>query len=148
MKTLIVILIISAFLQSSILPVNLVLIILICRCFQKISKTNLYLAFSFGLLISHLNLTTLGLDSLIFVICVQLTQVLSKARLAGNSLLIVPIIFVLLILSQSIVSIFYHQSLNLFPKVLLEAVISLPIFYGLRLWEERFITRKDIKLKI
>lgn len=148
MKTLIVILIIAAFLQSSILSMNLVLIIFICRSFQRISKSNLYLAFGFGLLISHLNLTTLGFDSLIFIICVQLTQVFSKARFTRNSLLIVPISLVLLIFSQVIASVFLHQSLNLFPKVLFETLISLPLFYALRLWEERFIARGDIKLKV
>lgn len=148
MKTLIVILIIASFLQTTILPINLVLIILICRSYLKISPSNLYLAFIFGILISHLNLVTLGFNSLIFIICVQLTQGLSKTRLARNSLLIIPITFVLLGIFGILTSIFLNQSLNLFPKVLFESSISLPILYVLRIWEERFIVRGDIKLKM
>ncbi len=148
MKTLIVILIIASFLQTTVLPINIVLIILIARAYTKISRSNLHLALIFGLLISHLNLTTLGFDSLLFVIFVQITQVLSKTRLAGNSLLIIPITFILLTLSESLSSVFLHQSLKLFPKILLESLLSLPILYVIRLWEERFIVRDNIKLKV
>lgn len=148
MKTLIVVLIIASFIQTAILPIDLVLIILICRSYTKSSVANLYLALGFGLLIAHLNLNTLGIDSLIYILAVQITQALSKVRLAGNSLLIVPITFIVLSLSHLVSSIILHQSLNLFPKVLIESLISLPIFYGIRLWEERFIVRKEIKLKV
>jgi len=148
MKTLIVVLIIASFIQTTILPIDLVLIILICRSYTKSSVSNLYLALGFGLLIAHLNLNTLGIDSLIYILAVQITQALSKVRLAGNSLLIIPITFILLGLSHLVSSIILHQSLNLFPKVLIESLISLPIFYGIRLWEERFIVRKEIKLKV
>ncbi len=148
MKTLIVILIIASFLQTTILPIDLVLMILICRSYIKISPSNLYLAFIFGILISHLNLVTLGLNSLIFIACVQITQGLSKTRLAGNSLLIIPITFVLLSFSGILTSVFLNQSLEIFHKVLLESLISLPILYALKVWEERFIVRGDIKLKM
>lgn len=148
MKTLIVILILVSFLQVTIIPLDLVLIILICRSFLKISKSNLYLAFIFGLLISHLRLVNLGFDSLIYLLAVQITQVLSKFRLAGNSLLIIPLTFVLLTLSQFINFLFLHEGLSLFPKVLIEAGFSLPILYVLRIWEERFIIQRGIKLKI
>lgn len=148
MKTLIIILILAAFLQTTIIPIELVLIVLICRSFLKISKSNLYLAFFFGLLISHLRIVNLGFDSIVYLLTVQLTQILSKVRLAGNSLLIIPLTFVLLILSQIINFLFLHEGLNLFPKVLIEALFSLPILYILRIWEERFIVRREIKLKV
>lgn len=148
MKTLIIILIIASFLQTTILPIDIVLIILICRSYIRISPSNLYLALIFGILISHLNLVTLGFNSLIFIFCVQTTQVLSKTRLAGNSLLIVPITFVLLNFSGLLTSVFIHQSVDLFPKAVIESLISLPILYLLKFWEERFIVRADIKLKM
>src|SRR3989338_7884502 len=100
MKTLIIILILAAFLQTTILPIDLVLLILICRAYVVSEKANLYLAFSFGLLTSHLNLVNLGFQSLIYLIIVQATQILSKIRLAGNPLLIVPISLVFLFFNQ------------------------------------------------
>ncbi len=148
MKTLIIILILASFLQTTIIPMDLVLIILICRSYIKISKSNLYLALFFGLLISHLKLTYLGFDSLVYLIAVQITQILSKSRLAGNSLLIIPLTFVLITLSQFINFLFLHESLNLFPKVLIEAGISLLVLYVLRIWEERFIVQGGIQLKV
>lgn len=148
MKILIIILIIAAFFQTTIIPIDLVLIILIARSYIKVAKSNLYLALGLGLLMSHLNLNPYGLDSLIYLVVVQITQALSKTRLAGNSLLITAITFILLTFSHLISSLFLHQSINLFPKVLIESLISLPILFGLRLWEERFIIRREIKLKM
>ncbi|MBI2599507.1 hypothetical protein HYW43_01135 [Candidatus Daviesbacteria bacterium] len=148
MKTLIIVLIIASLLQSTILPIDLVLIILICRSFIKLDQANLFLAFSFGLLDSHLNLIPLGLNSLIYLFIIQITQTLSKSRLAGNSLLICPLSLILLSAYQLISSLFLQQTPQLFPKVLWEGLAALPIFYIVRLWEERFIVYKDIKLKI
>lgn len=138
MKTLIVVLIITSFIQYTVLPLNLVLIILICRSYLISDKANLFLAFAFGLLIGHLNLTTLGLTSVTYLIIAAIVEGLSKSRLAGNPLLIVPLTFGLLLGSQ----------VTLFPKIFLESLISLPIFYLVKIWEERFIVRKEIKLKL
>lgn len=148
MKTLIVILIVAAFLQTTILPLDLVLIILICRAYVKGGKENLYLGFIFGLLISHLSLTLMGVKSILYLIFITVTQLLSKTRLAGNSLIIIPLSFILLSANQITNSILLGQSLQIFPRVLVESVISLPILYLIRLWEERFIVRGDIKLKV
>lgn len=147
MKTLILVLIIISFLQATVLPINLVLIILICRAYIKSDKTNLYFAFTFGLLTAHLNLTFLGLQSVVYLILIQITESLSKTRLAGNPLLIVPISLMLLVLNSVTNSIFIHQIWE-FKGVILESLLSLPILYLVRIWEERFIVRKEIKLKI
>lgn len=101
-------------------------------------KANLFLAFAFGLLNGHLNLATLGLTSVTYLIIAAIVEGLSKSRLAGNPLLIVPLTFGLLLGSQ----------VTLFPKIFLESLISLPIFYLVKIWEERFIVQKEIKLKV
>ncbi|OGE77583.1 hypothetical protein A3J19_05090 [Candidatus Daviesbacteria bacterium RIFCSPLOWO2_02_FULL_41_8] len=147
MKTLIIILIIATFLQTTILPVDLVLLILICRAYIKSGRSNLYLGFAFGLLTAHLNLNFLGIQSLICLSFVQITQMLSKIRLAGNPLLIVPITLVFLSLNRIINSLLSHTTWE-FSGVILTAFLSLPTLYLIRFWEERFIVRKGIKLKI
>lgn len=147
MKTLIIILIIAAFAQTTILPIDLVLLILICRAYVINEKENLYLAFVFGLFTAHLNLTNLGLHSLIYLISAQIVQLLSKSNLAGNPLLILPISLVLLTLSKVTDAIVSHATFE-FSGVIVAAVLSLPILYLVRLWEERFIVRKEIKLKV
>lgn len=147
MRTLIIILIISSFLQSTILPLDLVLIILICRSYIRADKNNLFLAFGFGILDSQLSLITLGFISILYLILVQATQVLSKTRITSNSLLVIPIIFALLFFHQIAISNFTHQSPE-FLKIFLESLLSLPIFYIVRFWEERFVIRKEIKLRV
>ena len=147
MKTLIIILIIAAFLQTTILHIDLVLLILICRAYIRPDKANLYLAFAFGLLTSHLNLTGLGFQSLVYLTIVTATQVLSKSNLAGNPLLIVPISLVFLFLNQVASLYISHQTLEL-SGLVFAGILSLPILYLVRLWEERFIVRKEIKLKM
>jgi len=147
MKTLIIVLIIVSFTESTILPIDLVLIILIARSYIRSDKSNLWLAFSFGLLSSNLNLTALGIQSLIYLTLVAVSEGLSKSRLAGNSFLIIPLSFVLLSLNQLIFASFLSESF-LFPKIVLEAIFSLPILYLIRLWEERFIVQKEIKLRV
>lgn len=147
MKGIIVILIIAAFLQSTILPLDLCLLILICRAYIKQNKSNLYLAFGFGLLIAQLNLINLGLLSLTYIIIIQITEGLSRSRLASNPLLIIPISFVLLLFSHIVNIFLIHQMLD-FPKIIIEAFLSLPILFLIRLWEERFVIKKEIKLKM
>ncbi len=139
MKTLIIILIIAAFLQTTILPINLVLIILICRAYLKSDKANLYLGFVFGAFVAHLNLNNLGAGSLIYLSAVAIVQALSKLRLASNPLLIVPISFVFLSLVQPTA---WELS-----KILISSLLALPVFYLIRFWEERFIVKREIKLR-
>lgn len=148
MKTLIALLILASFIQSTIVPLDLVLIILICRSYLVADKNNLILAFGFGLLDSHFNLTPMGFQSLIYLILVTITQSLSKTRLTGNPLMLFPLTLILVSINQIGLSLAAGQSLHLFPKNLLEACIALPVFFLVRLWEERFIVSRGIKLKM
>lgn len=147
MKTLISILIIAAILEATILSYDLVLIILICRSFIKAGKANLYLAFAFGLLNAHLTLTPLGLQSILFLVLIQITQILSRSRLSNSSLFIIPICLVLLSLS-TLLTVLIHAKIFQFTHIIFESILSLPIFYLVRFWEERYIVRKEIRLKI
>lgn len=147
MKTTIFVLILATFLQTTLIPLNLVLIILICRSLIIPERENLFLAFAFGLLAAFLNLNNLGFYSLIFLILIFLTQAFSKTRFSNHSSLIIPIAFILLSIETFSNSILMRQSAQIFPSVLIESIIALPIFYLVRMWEERFIVRKDIKLK-
>lgn len=146
MKVISLVLIVLALLQSTILPLDLVLVVLICRSYIKEGKENLYLAFFIGLLTSHLNLQPLGVMSIVYLVLVQITQMVSKSPLAGNSLIIVPLSFSLFLIAEAANFFTLNQNLQ-FSKVLIETAISLPTLFLVRLWEERFVV-SDIKLKI
>lgn len=68
---------------------------------------------------------------------VGVTQGLSKSRLSQNVFLIVVICFVAIVVNQTIVS-----------TKIYGGVLSFPIFYLVRFWEERFVVRKEIRLKL
>src|SRR3989344_6235415 len=117
MKALTIVLIIATFLQGTILPVNVVLLILICRSFIRSGKSNLYLAFGFGLFLSLLTLSPMGLQSLIFLILVQITESISKSRLSENPFSLIPICLLAILVNQITISLFTHQALILGPKI-------------------------------
>lgn len=147
MKTLIIVLIIAAFLQTTVLPIDLVLLILICRAYLKSGRENIYLAFAFGLLVAHLNLTNLGLTAFFYLIIVQITQIISRRSFFNHPLVIIPVSLILLSFSHIINFLLNRQTIEL-PKILIAALVSLPIFYLIKLWEERFVVRQEIKLRI
>lgn len=148
MKTLIAILIIASFVQSTIIAVNLVLIILICRAFIKEEDKNLYLAFAFGLLIAQLNANLLGFQSSIYLITIFATHLIQRSRFARNWILIIPLGFIFFSLDTTVMSVLTNQSIQLFPKAVWETLLIVPVFHLSRIWEERFIPKKDIKLRV
>lgn len=147
MRLTIFILTLAAFLQTTIVPMNLVLILLICRSFLSTKKSNLFLAFIFGLLVDYLTLNTLGFQSIIFLVLIQITQIISKTRFSVHSLLIVPLAFLLLFVNALMLSFANNQSVQILPKIFIESMLSLPIFYLIRFWSGRFVVQRDIKLK-
>lgn len=147
MKALIVVLIVAAFLQTTVLPIDLVLLILICRAYLKSGRENIYLASAFGFLVAHLNLTNLGLTAFFYLVIVQITQVISRRSFFNHPLVIIPVSFILLSFSHITNFLLNSQTIEP-PKILLAALLSLPVFYLMKFWEERFVVRKEIKLRI
>lgn len=148
MKTLITILIIAAFLQTTIMPINLVLIILILRSFLKMDASNLYLAFFIGLLMSVLDFKPLGFYSLIYLAATTGTQLVTRLRFSNHLVIIFPTVIFFLVAEKLVLSLTIGESLQLMPQILVEAVLVLPTYILLRFWEERFIVRRDIKLRV
>lgn len=148
MKTLIIILILASFLQTTILSIDLVLLVLIFRSYIVSDRSNLYLAFFFGLLISHLSGTPLGIQSLIYLIVVQLIRIITRIPALNSILTIIPLTFIALALNSAIFAFINGVSVQIWPEILLESIAALPIYLLIRFWEERFVVRPEIKLKI
>ncbi len=148
MKTLIIILVILSFLQSTIIPMDLVLMVLVLRSYVVCDRSNLILAFIFGLLAAHLTFTPLGFASLLYLVLTLAAQVLNRSPLSHNPLVVFPAMLVFLSLNELIISLSLHQSINIWPKVAIEAFISLPIYLLVRVWEERFVVKPELRLKI
>lgn len=147
MNLLIAILFFINFLEGTILPFDLVLVILIARSFIVTEKSNYYLAFFFGLLTSLLLGYPLGLLSLIYLFSVQVSHVIKTTNLATYWIVVLPLTFFLLFLEQLILKLLNISNLSL-PFLLIPAILVLPIYFITRFWEERFIVSKEIKLKM
>ncbi len=147
MKSLFFILTIAAFLQTTFLPINLVLIIIICRSVAYNETSNYYYAFFAGIILGLLSAHNLGFFGLVFLIIVKLAHIIRKLPITTNIFTIIIITFALTYLTALMELFFLKISLNL-QKIIIESLISLPVFVLIRIWEERFIVRSDIKLKI
>lgn len=147
MKTLVVILVLLAFIQTTIFPVDLVLIIILLRAYIRVDKTNLYLAFAIGLLISFLQQLPLGIYSFTFIVLTQLTHLLSKLPISKNFLSVFPVTFILLSMNELNSSLLAGRSPD-WLRILWGSLLALPLYFVLKFWEERFVVRPEIKLKV
>lgn len=138
MKTLIFVFILILFLQTTVLQVNLFLSVLILRSFLRPEKQNLLLAFSLGLLLSFLNNSPLGLYSLLFLSLSEAAQIIAKSRLGEHILIAIGLVVV----SQVIFNLFKPTN------IIIEILFAIPLYFLVKFWEERFIIKSEIKLKI
>ncbi|MDO8570740.1 MAG: hypothetical protein Q7R97_04115 [Candidatus Daviesbacteria bacterium] len=147
MNLFIVILILLSFLEGTIIPFDLVLMILIARSFIVAEKSNYYLAFCFGLLVSLLLGYPLGLYSLIYLFAVAISHIIKTTNLKAYWIVVLPLTFSLLLFEQAILKLLNISNFNL-SLLLVPTILMLPVYFIVRVWEERFIVAKDIKLKM
>jgi hypothetical protein len=146
MKLTIFLLTLAVFIQTAFLPVNLVLIFLISRTLVIDNRSNLHLALYAGVLMGVLMSVNIGFYPLLFLVIVQWLNMLKKLAIS-NSLLIVPVLtFLSLLLIAISEQLFLKQSFN-FMNIIVQSVLSLPIYILIRFWEERFIVAPPLKLK-
>jgi hypothetical protein len=147
MKIYIFLLILAAFLQTSFVPFNLVLLLLIARAYVIDDSTNLYAAFASGIFLGILSSENIGFLALTFLIAVKIASLMRKLPISTNVLTIIPVSFIIILLVTLSQNLLFSESLNL-PLIIQETIISLPIFLGMRFWEERFLGKSDLRLKI
>jgi hypothetical protein len=147
MRFFVFLLLLAAFLQTAFLPLNLCLLLLIVRSYATEEKENYYLAFASGIFLAILSTHNLGFWTLIFLITVKLVHVVRKFPLTTKGVSIIPVVFFFLLVASFLEQLFFNVSFSLMP-LLLGAIISLPIYIAVKMWEDRFIVKPDIKLKI
>ncbi len=148
MKTLIAVLLLLSFLQTTLIPLDLVLLVIVLRTYIKTDSSNLYLGFGFGLLIAFLGQTSLGPTPLVYLTLVQFTSLLKRTPISNYVLTVIPLCLVITIANTGINALILHQSTQFWPKVVIESLLGLPIYMAIKVWEERFVVRKEIKLKV
>lgn len=143
----IIVLTLLSFIQAAIIPVNLVLLVLICRSFLAESRVNYWLAFGFGMLLSLLQGYPLGSLSIIYLLAVLGVNLIRKTHFASQWLMVLPLSLIILFLDQFIESKLFSFQLN-FWELVPQVLLTIPIYILVRFWDERFIARSDIRLKI
>lgn len=147
MIPLIFVLILLSFLQEAFLPFNLVLLVLVARAFVVTEKENYYLAFIFGLVLSFLAGYPLGSLSIIYLMIVLIINIFRKFQFVRHPLIVIPVAGVALLSDQLARSLMLSSNIDL-GQIPIQIILSIPIYFAVLLWEERFIVRKDIKLKV
>jgi len=147
MKFLLVLLIFLSFLQGAFSSLELVILILISRSFIVEERTNYYWAFFLGLLLSLLLNQPLGILSLIYLVAIKITYIIKRTSISGHWLVILPISLILVLAIELASVVIFKSSFSIW-SIIFQSLLSLPIYLILRVWEERFIPKKEIRLKV
>lgn len=146
MAPIVIILIFLSFCQASLWPINLVLVVLLCRSFIVSDRANFFLAFALGLFLAFLQGYLLGILSVTFLAMVAIVYLVKRTPFAENLLVIFITTLFLLIIDYLLIGNALGINFNYWPAAA-GALLGLPIFIILRFWEERFIPKSNIKLK-
>lgn len=146
MKTLLLSIILFAFLQSAIFTLNFVLVILVARNLVVDDTENLFIAFFGGLILSFLTQVNLGYWPLVFILVVKLGQLAKKLPVSFNVLTIFIAGSLQIALVVLLNKIFLGERIEIYPH-LIEAVLVVPAFFLIRMWEERFVAKGNFRLK-
>ena len=135
------------FLQGTIIPLNVILVVILARSFVVTDKENYWIAFSFGLLLALLLGYSLGSLSLVYLMIVTVIYLIKRANFASHWLAVLPLSIVILA--------FFHLMEGLLIKsvlqwnyLMIESLLILPAYLLIGFWEERFVPKSDIRLKI
>ncbi|OGE25791.1 hypothetical protein A3C32_03375 [Candidatus Daviesbacteria bacterium RIFCSPHIGHO2_02_FULL_41_14] len=143
----IVLLLLLTFIQSALLPFDLILIVIIVRSFLMNSRSNYYLAFLMGLLVAFLSGQPLGIMSIVYLLVVKVVHSIRLAAFASHWSVSIPVTFITVMIYYLLSKFLLGISLNLW-YVPVQMIMVVPLYLIIGFWEERFIGRSVIKLKI
>lgn len=147
MKLFIALLIIASFIQSSVLPLDLCLVLIICYTLITNYKSSLIAAFIGGLFLSLLTVQNLGFWPIIFLLVIKLTTLIKKMPFATNFWIFAPAVFLISLGVNFLTMIFLGQSIE-FLRIIFNTIAAVPIYFFLKIWEERFVVKQDLRLKL
>lgn len=123
------------------------MLLLISRGMIIKDRLNLYCAFSSGLFLGLLSSINLGFYALIFLIIVEGVEVIRKSPLTSNFLTVIPISLGGLLLVSLMEKLFFSQAIDV-SSLIVSSLLALPVYLFVRFWEERFVVRAPLKLRM
>lgn len=147
MKTFLLVLSLFAFLQSAFLPINMVLVLIIARSLVVEDRENLFAAFFGGLILSFLAQVNLGYYPLLFIFIVKIAGMLKKLPVSFNYLMVFLSGIFLITIGTLLNSFFIGINFEIYSHII-EAILVLPVYYLIKFWEDRFIVKPHMKLRV
>lgn len=147
MKFFVSLLVIAAFLQGSFIPLNLCLLILVCRAYAVHSRENYYLALISGFLLGILTPVNLGFWPLVFLLSVLASHILRLVPVSGKLLTVIPVTLAIFLTVSGVENLVFKTPF-IWWYILISSLLSLPLFIVIREWEERFTTKSGLKLRV
>lgn len=147
MRFFIFLLILGAFIQSAFLPINICLILIVVRSFAVEEHQNYYLAFMTGIILAILSPVNIGFWTIILLFCVKFVHIIRTFPITSKGITIIPVALLLLGLTEYLQQLLFKVSFSITP-VIIGGVLALPLYFIIRLWEERFVVKREIRLKI
>ncbi len=144
----ILVMIIAGFLQSSFLPINLCLILLLCRNLLVDDNYNYISSFIAGLFLSFLSSRNLGIYPIAFLISVWIIKLFKNSPLSINPITNFIFALIFMLIFGQVESLIFGVHLNLSTTVW-ELSLFGPIFALYYFWEDRFVIpgKKSLVLK-
>lgn len=147
MKLFIFILFILALLQTSFIPLNLCLVLLVCRSYAAHQLSNYYLALAAGFFLGILSAVNIGFWPLIFLIAVVVIHTVRQLPITARFLTVIPVTFVVL-LAVNWTESFFLRTPFIWWYPLISSIIAFPVYIIVREWEDRFVAKPGIKLRV
>lgn len=147
MKTILLLTILFAFLQSAFLPVDFVLSLIIARTLVVEDKSNLYLAFFAGLILSFLIQVNLGYYPLLLILLVKLASLIRSLPVSFNLLMVIGAAATLVGIGEILNTLIIGQQFSI-QRIIIEIVAVIPFYYLITFWEDRFVASTHTKLRL
>lgn len=147
MRLFIVLLVLSAFVQSAFLPLNLCLVLIISRSFVEERSSNLIASFLCGIFLGLLTATNIGFWALTFLAVSKIVHLLRNLPATNSPRLIVPIALIVIIAVSFLEQSFLGQKMTVL-KIGIETFLTIPTYIFIRFWEDRFVVKSPTRLKI
>ncbi len=147
MRLFILFLVFALLLQTTLLGINLCLVLIVARSLAVSERSNLIAGFFTGIFLGAMSSINIGFYSILFVICTKVVEIFKGSALSGNFLSFIPLCFIIYMGAAFFERVFLSQSVNL-SKIIWELFATVPTFLIIKFMQERFTMKPGIKLRV
>jgi cell shape-determining protein MreD len=125
----------------------LCLILIISTSLVAEKRSNYFVSFAAGTILGILSGQNIGFWALVFLTVARSIHLIRRLPFSLTYLTVIPISLAAIFMVAFLEKLVFGQTINI-VKVFIEATVTLPTYIFIKFWEERFIVRPEIRLKI